>query len=366
MIAGLLKTRARARPRTAARRRRPASRLRPVRSSDSPASSRAACRRSRGRCRSTDRADRRSSASRSRARRRSRKASTIGFSTIARLVAVQRCPVEKNAAFNTQSTATSRSASASTMVGFLPPISSCTRASRSAPIFAMPRPTASEPVNEMARTFGCATSGIADVAARAGDEVEHALRNAGFMQDLDEPHARERRLRRRLDHHGVAGDQRGRELPRRDGDGEVPGRDQRDHAERLADGVHEHARPLGRNRVAREARAFAAEIFEDADGARHLALRLGDRLAFLAAEQIGHVVEPRFEQLRGLQQDLAAHGRRRRRPRRGTRVRQRRRPRSRLPGRRPAAAAIRSRVSAGLTILERACRVLRRHAIRRR
>jgi hypothetical protein len=156
---------------------------------------------------------------------------------------------------------------------------------------------------------------IAHVAAAAGDEIEHAFRNAGFVQDFDEFHAGERRLRRGLDHDGVAGHQRRRELPRRDRDGEVPRRDQRDDAERLTDGVHEDARPLGRNRVAREARAFAREIFEQADGARRLAFRFRDRLAFLAAEQIGHVVEARFEYLRGLQQDASAHRRRRVRPR---------------------------------------------------
>jgi hypothetical protein len=45
-------------------------------------------------------------------------------------------------------------------VGFLPPISSWTRASRCAATWAMPRPVSSEPVKEMARTWGWATRGL--------------------------------------------------------------------------------------------------------------------------------------------------------------------------------------------------------------
>ena len=72
--------------------------------------------------------------------------------------AVHRCPAEKNAPLIANSTALSRSASSSTMSGFLPPISSCIlppRANTLAPIL---RPTAEEPVKVMPATFGCSTS----------------------------------------------------------------------------------------------------------------------------------------------------------------------------------------------------------------
>src|SRR5712692_7453946 len=49
---------------------------------------------------------------------------------MARLVAVHFCPVEKNAPFTTFSTAEGKSASARTMVGFFPPISSWIRRRR--------------------------------------------------------------------------------------------------------------------------------------------------------------------------------------------------------------------------------------------
>ena len=63
-------------------------------------------------------------AAREGARRAAVNRSRIGSSTMTREVAVQRCPVEKNAAFTTTLTASGMSASARTIVGFLPPISS--------------------------------------------------------------------------------------------------------------------------------------------------------------------------------------------------------------------------------------------------
>ena len=74
--------------------------------------------------------------------------------TINRLDAVQRCPVEKNALWIERFTATSRSASSSTTCGFLPPISSCTLASRAAQFCATFLPTATEPVKLTASISG--------------------------------------------------------------------------------------------------------------------------------------------------------------------------------------------------------------------
>ena len=71
--------------------------------------------------------------------------------------AVHLCPAEKNAPLIANSTAFSRSASSSTMSGFLPPISSCIlppRANTLAPIL---RPTTEDPVKETPATFGCST-----------------------------------------------------------------------------------------------------------------------------------------------------------------------------------------------------------------
>ena len=52
------------------------------------------------------------------------------------------------------------------------------------------------------------TSASPKLAAGAGDEVDHALGNAGLVQRLDDAPRAQRRGGRRLEHHGVAADQR--------------------------------------------------------------------------------------------------------------------------------------------------------------
>ena len=110
--------------------------------------------------------------------------SAMGASTITREVAVQRWPVEKNAELITLATASGMSASASTTVGFLPPISSCTLARRLAASTAIPLPVATEPVNEMALTVLFVTDLVADRRARSGNEVERTFRHASFVERL--------------------------------------------------------------------------------------------------------------------------------------------------------------------------------------
>ena len=82
------------------------------------------------------------------------KRSWIPCCTTNRLDAVQRWPVEKNALCSATFTAVSRSASSSTTCGFLPPISSCTFASRAAHCCATRLPTSTEPVKLIASTSG--------------------------------------------------------------------------------------------------------------------------------------------------------------------------------------------------------------------
>ena len=94
---------------------------------------------------------------------------------MARLVAVHFWPVEKNEAFTTFSTAELKSASASTMVGFLPPISSWMRSRRL-------RCLAVQPVADLAgagERDGLERLGVhqrlAQLTARARHEIDHAL-----------------------------------------------------------------------------------------------------------------------------------------------------------------------------------------------
>ncbi len=74
---------------------------------------------------------------------------------MARLVAVHFCPANRMAPLMTTSAAWSRSASASTMAAFLPPISSWYLMPRAAACRAMWAPTALEPVKVTAFTAWC-------------------------------------------------------------------------------------------------------------------------------------------------------------------------------------------------------------------
>src|SRR5437879_9676278 len=76
-----------------------------------------------------------------------------------RLVAVQRWPVVPDAPHNAPSIARSKFASSRTIMGFLPPSSSEQCLKFLAAVVLIVRPTALDPVNEIARTSGCSSSG---------------------------------------------------------------------------------------------------------------------------------------------------------------------------------------------------------------
>ena len=91
-------------------------------------------------------------------------------------------------------------------------------------------------------TSGCAPAPRPRLAV-AGDDVDHARREARFLHQLAEPQRRQRRLLGRLEHDRAAGRQRRAELPRRHQQREVPRDDLADHADRLAQRVGEERRP---------------------------------------------------------------------------------------------------------------------------
>ena len=151
---------------------------------------------------------------------------------MARLVAVHFWPVEKNDAFTTFSTADGKSASASTMVGFLPPISSWMRSERLRRLGMQPAAHfAGAGERDRLQRLGFHQR-LANGPARACDEVHHAFRNAGLVASLHNPPGAQRRDRGGLHHDRVAADQRRRHLPGRNRDGKIPGRHQPDHADR--------------------------------------------------------------------------------------------------------------------------------------
>ncbi len=96
-------------------------------------------------------------------------------------------------------------------------------------------------------------------------------RNPRLGVDLREERGRRRGERRRLEHHRVSRDQRRRRLPDRDRPGKVPGRDQGDHPDRLADGIGERAARFRRKRLASHPEAGPGVVLDERDALHHLA-----------------------------------------------------------------------------------------------
>ncbi len=128
---------------------------------------------------------------------------------------------------------------------------------------------------------------VAHLGPGSGDEVDGAGREARLVHELDEQGRAQRRLRGRLEHDGVAGDQRGHHLPARDRDREVPRGDDPGDADRLADAHRPLVGQLRWHRVAEHPAAFAGHQEGDVDPLLDVAPRLGDDLAHLRASSPG-------------------------------------------------------------------------------
>ena len=181
----------------------------------------------------------------------SRKRSTTERSTRIRERAQQSWPALPNTASGAAAAARSRSASANTTLADLPPSSRVTRLIVAAAPSAIPRPTSVEPVKAIFATSGCSTSRRpqtlpgpattlrtpsgrpASSAIRSSSSAVSGVSSAGFSTTV------------------LPAASAGRDLPRGDQQREVPGHDQADHPERLAE---RHVDAAGdRDRLARAA-----------------------------------------------------------------------------------------------------------------
>ena len=142
--------------------------------------------------------------------RRSRHRST--FCTRMRQPAVQRSPLLEKIMNTAASSARSRSASSKTTNGDLAAQLHAELLQPGALHDAVAG-GACEPVNEIARTSGCAHQRLAGVVAVAVHDVQHARRDAGFQRQLAQPRRGQRRQLAHLQHRGVAERQAGRDLP---------------------------------------------------------------------------------------------------------------------------------------------------------
>ena len=101
-----------------------------------------------------------------------------------RLPAVQRSPFSENTPNSVESIAASRSASAKTTAGDLPPSSIESPLRNGAALPKISCPVLLSPVNEMSGTSGMLHERVARLLTEPVDEVEHALRQPGVLEDL--------------------------------------------------------------------------------------------------------------------------------------------------------------------------------------
>ena len=149
---------------------------------------------------------------------------------------------------------------------------------------------------------------VADDAAGAGDDVEHARRQAGFQRQFADPQRRQRGQFGRLHHDGAAAGQRRRQLPHPDHQREIPRHDHGDDADRLAHGVGQRV-VAGRDHFAADLVGPAGVIGQRVDRGRQiLAQHARDRLAGIEAFQRCDFIGVLLHQVDEPQQDLAALG----------------------------------------------------------
>ena len=148
------------------------------------------------------------------------------------------------------------------------------------------------------------------------EHVEDARRQASVEEAFHEPMRRHRRERGGLEDDGVPRDERGRHFPRRDGDGEVPRRDERDDAEWLLSRQQLRGSVGAGECLAAQPPTLPAKEAQDVGGAVDLARGLGQRLALLGGEFRRDLSGPGPQQLRGARQNRPASGGRRLAPRR--------------------------------------------------
>ncbi len=149
---------------------------------------------------------------------------------------------------------------------------------------------------------------IAYHAALAGDDIEHAGRQARFERQFTDAQCRQRCDFRGFDDHGAAACQRRRDLPHADHQREIPRHDRGHHADRFAHGIGQRI-GAGRYHVAVDLVGPAGVVAHGVDHRRHiLPTHGGQRLAGVKAFQCDQLVAMGLEQIGEALQDAATLG----------------------------------------------------------
>ena len=171
----------------------------------------------------------------------------------------------------------------------------------------MMRPTSGLPVKAILSTSGMLDEGGAGLA-EAGDDVDDAVRDAGFEGELADAQRGERRLLGGLEDDGAAAGEGGRQLPAGHHDREVPGDDLADDADGLAQEIGEHRAADG-DGLAVDLVGPAGVVLEAVDGGGDVdAEAVGDRLAGIDGVDLGELLAVVVDELAELVDELAAIG----------------------------------------------------------
>ena len=135
-----------------------------------------------------------------------------------------------------------------------------------------------------------------DAFAVAVDDVEDAVRHAGFGQQLAQSHRRQRHFFRGLQYERVTASERDREHPKRNHEREVVRRDADAHTNRVANGVGVDVGRDVRQHFAHDEAGDAAGEFDDFDAAVDFSPGFGKRFAVLARDESGQLFEVLFQQ----------------------------------------------------------------------
>jgi hypothetical protein len=152
--------------------------------------------------------------------------------------------------------------------------------------------------------------------AKPGQDIDHTVREPGFLYQLSQPQSAERSLLGRLQNDCAAGRECRRDLPRRHHQWEVPRDDLPDDADRFAQGI---GMPVA-GRGDGDCRAVdlgrpAGHVPQDLVRTRQVDIaRVADRLAVVERLEFGNLIGVAFEKIGQLPNQLAAILRRGLRP----------------------------------------------------
>ena len=153
---------------------------------------------------------------------------------------------------------------------------------------------------------GVASQLAADGDRVAGDDVEHAVGDAGLGRQLGQRQCGKGRFVGGLEHHGAARGQRRGDLAGDHRGREVPGRDRGGHADGLLERQQALAGLGALQHVAVDALGFFGEPLQERRGVGDLTGGLGHGLALFRGHDGGEILLVLHHQLGPLQQDRGA------------------------------------------------------------